>query len=842
MPYIGHEPTNAGNFYILDDFNGLGQDGSSNTYDQNANGTIVNYKLMVAGVAITPNVDNLIVTIDGVLQHPTDAYSISGSILTFTEAPASGVDFHVVIMGQSATVGEGSIGADELEVSGDGTDGQLLKTDGDGTFSWINQNTVTASTANVATHVTVADNESTNENNLLTFVEDASGAGNVGLESDGDLHYNPSTGKLTATQLAGTLQTAAQTNITSVGTLTTLTVDNININGNDISSTNSDGDILFKGNDGGSTITALTLDMSDAGSATFNNYIVVNNNQIYATNGSAGAPSYAFWNDGDTGMWKPASNQLAFGTGGTQALIFGGDQSATFASTVQGTILYAQKGSLSHNSGTITDLVSIYGDFTDSPTGNTGVGIGFKMEAGDNGNNALTGRIASVSRSGAMGSSGSGFGADMEFHTISDGTFTKLLTLSGGDGLNTATFAGAIKSTITGGHVQIDNGQGTTVAETMAAKSHAWQNIYNVISAGAVSFGSDSSNSSHVWFNTYDTGSKFNVSSGYGMDMYHSKSGGEWVVRMGATDTSTAGDSQSLVNKFHLNKDGKLGLGTNLTPTKLLHLYGDSDLSNEALIYFETGNDGHDGWQMGADGDSFRLNKTGTSTIFLVNPSTSMNMYTTNLTMDNTTSTTPAYLALKNTGSTGYTGSDVRLFADHSNRGAGMYTHSTGADDEWFWGQRYQGWGRWSICWEGQASFSEDVAESPHELLYVDQSGNAYNDGNTWGSTSDERIKNSIVDANSQWDDIKALKIRNYKKDKDGKNAPVHIGVIAQELEAAGMNGLVDSDLADEAQVKMYDRLEEGDSIKTVKYSILYMKAIKALQEAMERIEALENA
>ena len=56
------------------------------------------------------------------------------------------------------------------------------------------------------------------------------------------------------------------------------------------------------------------------------------------------------------------------------------------------------------------------------------------------------------------------------------------------------------------------------------------------------------------------------------------------------------------------------------------------------------------------------------------------------------------------------------------------------------------------------------------------------------------------------------------------------------------MNGLVDSDLADEAQVKMYDRLEEGDSIKTVKYSILYMKAIKALQEAMERIEALENA
>jgi len=38
-----------------------------------------------------------------------------------------------------------------------------------------------------------------------------------------------------------------------------------------ISSTVSDKDIIFQGNDGGSTITALTLDMSAAGAATFNN-------------------------------------------------------------------------------------------------------------------------------------------------------------------------------------------------------------------------------------------------------------------------------------------------------------------------------------------------------------------------------------------------------------------------------------------------------------------------------------------------------------------------------------------------------------------------------------------
>ena len=82
--------------------------------------------------------------------------------------------------------------------------------------------TATADTATVATTVTVTDNENTDENNVLTFVAgaDADG-GNVGLESDGDLHYNPNTGRLTATQLAGTLQTASQTNITAVGTIAT---------------------------------------------------------------------------------------------------------------------------------------------------------------------------------------------------------------------------------------------------------------------------------------------------------------------------------------------------------------------------------------------------------------------------------------------------------------------------------------------------------------------------------------------------------------------------------------------------------------------------------------------
>ncbi len=49
----------------------------------------------------------------------------------------------------------------------------------------------------------VGDNESTNENNLIAFIADANGAGNEILETDGDFHYNPSTGTVTATEFVG---------------------------------------------------------------------------------------------------------------------------------------------------------------------------------------------------------------------------------------------------------------------------------------------------------------------------------------------------------------------------------------------------------------------------------------------------------------------------------------------------------------------------------------------------------------------------------------------------------------------------------------------------------------
>jgi hypothetical protein len=113
--------------------------------------------------------------------------------------------------------------------------------------------------------------------------------------------------------------------------------------------------------------------------------------------------------------------------------------------------------------------------------------------------------------------------------------------------------------------------------------------------------------------------------------------------------------------------------------------------------------------------------------------------------------------------------------------------------------------------------------------------GNLVNTNNSYGAISDLKLKENIVDSGSQWDDIKALTVRKYSMKVDNLDAPNMLGVIAQEVEAAGMGGLVY-----ETPDRDIDDNDLGTVTKQVNYSILYMKAVKALQEAMDRIETLE--
>ena len=117
----------------------------------------------------------------------------------------------------------------------------------------------------------------------------------------------------------------------------------------------------------------------------------------------------------------------------------------------------------------------------------------------------------------------------------------------------------------------------------------------------------------------------------------------------------------------------------------------------------------------------------------------------------------------------------------------------------------------------------------------VNATGNVQNTNNSYGAISDIKLKENIVDANSQWDDFKAIRFRKYNfKEETGYETFTQLGVIAQELEQV-CPGLVDEspDIDDDGN-------DLGTVTKSVNYSVLYMKAVKALQEAMDRIETLE--
>ena len=109
--------------------------------------------------------------------------------------------------------------------------------------------------------------------------------------------------------------------------------------------------------------------------------------------------------------------------------------------------------------------------------------------------------------------------------------------------------------------------------------------------------------------------------------------------------------------------------------------------------------------------------------------------------------------------------------------------------------------------------------------------GNIVNTNGSYTQISDISLKENIIDAPSQWNDLKAVKFRKFNfKESTGYETFTQIGVVAQELELTSP-GLV------------YDAAtpgEPGNAKKAVKSSILTMKALVALQEAMARIETLE--
>ncbi len=193
----------------LDISGGVDVDGTLEADAITVNGTALN--TVIAGVTVTnatnsahvlvtdnesPDEENQITFIEGAGGGGANRGLEADGDLTYN--PSTGT--------VSATIFKGNI--DAVDGDFDGTlEADAITVGGTALNTVIAGVTVTnATTAAVATTVTITDNESTDENNPLVFVAggDLDG-GNLGLESDGTTHYNPSTGTITATVFKGNI-------------------------------------------------------------------------------------------------------------------------------------------------------------------------------------------------------------------------------------------------------------------------------------------------------------------------------------------------------------------------------------------------------------------------------------------------------------------------------------------------------------------------------------------------------------------------------------------------------------------------------------------------------------
>jgi len=194
------------------------------------NGSTQTFALTVSGSAATPvKADQLIINIGGITQNPGTDFTVSGSNITFTTAPTTGLDFYGVLLGGSTSLS--AVSSNTVRPDSFTTGGPTWNSSGDLKVSGVTTiaNTGSASTAlyvsgnaRITGIVTVGSSSITIDgaNNSIqvgtgatlnasgitvgiitgTFYGSGAGLANVGLGTQGSLN---TTGVITATSFYG---------------------------------------------------------------------------------------------------------------------------------------------------------------------------------------------------------------------------------------------------------------------------------------------------------------------------------------------------------------------------------------------------------------------------------------------------------------------------------------------------------------------------------------------------------------------------------------------------------------------------------------------------------------
>jgi hypothetical protein len=341
---------------------------------------------------------------------------------------------------------------------------------------------------------------------------------------------------------------------------------------------------------------------------------------------------------------------------------------------------------------------------------------------------------------------------------------------------------------------------------------------FRIANTGAATFSNSLQVNSYQIINGASAGFTFLQFSNNGTPIGYTGSAAAIVTGGSASDYAlstsqniTFATSGSFIERMRITSGGNVGIGTT-SPSQPLHVYASSTTTSS---FFETNSTNSYIGLKSTSGICY-VGNVGYNMTFEAGGSERMRI------------TSGGYIKASNTGSYGSTTSSSNEF------------NSNQAD--------------WTVVLRNTHAstpyglYIEYVSSSPnvngYEFLYfrdssairfrVASNGNAYNTTGVYTTgASDIKYKEQIVDANSQWDDIKNLRVVNFKFKKDvaenGDNALKHIGFIAQEVEKTSPNLI--EEMSDE---------KTGETWKTIKASIIHTKAIKALQETMIKVETLE--
>ena len=203
MPYVGPQPK-------------LGRNREVDDISSGFNGSTTAFTLAVSGSNVSPGTANdIVVSLGGVIQNPNQDFTIAGSTLTFTTAPASGLSFFAVVLGQSVdssvvAPGDGTVTGTKLSNPLDLTDNHKIRF-GTGNDLSIFHNATNSIIENTGGTLEVHSKASETS---AKFVPD----GQVELYHDGTKKFETASGGISLTG-------GAAANITALSDGATITID-----------------------------------------------------------------------------------------------------------------------------------------------------------------------------------------------------------------------------------------------------------------------------------------------------------------------------------------------------------------------------------------------------------------------------------------------------------------------------------------------------------------------------------------------------------------------------------------------------------------------------------------